>query len=85
MIIVDAGIATQDRFAAATDQDALLGRLRRQLYVTVLPYPYAVASEVIRRGTAQCCIQARSAPEVEPTEEFLIPGDKGDIRALALE
>ncbi len=28
LIIVDAGIATQERFAAATDQDALLGRLR---------------------------------------------------------
>jgi hypothetical protein len=28
LIIVDAGLATQERFAAATDQDALLGRLR---------------------------------------------------------
>src|SRR2546427_3967819 len=56
-IIVDAGIATQERFAAATDQDALLGRLRinNQQYVAGCPAPperQAGPSDVARAGVA---------------------------------
>src|SRR5262249_31577186 len=39
LIIVDAGIATQERFAAATDQKALLGRLRSNCTLRCAPPP----------------------------------------------
>jgi hypothetical protein len=79
LIIVDAGIATQDRFAAATDQDALLGRLRINCTLRCAP-----PSRSGKRGHpawhGPVLHPGALAPEVEPTEEFLIPGDKGDIR-----
>jgi hypothetical protein len=79
LIIVDAGIATQERFAAATDQDALLGRLRINSTLRGAPPPPngkrghpTWHGPVLHPGAL--------APEVEPAEEFLMPGDKGDIR-----
>jgi len=79
LIIVDAGIATQERFAAATDQDALLGRLRINSTLRGAPPPPSGKrghpmwhGPVLHPGAL--------APEVEPAEECLMPGDKGDIR-----
>ena len=79
LIIVDAGIATQERFAAATDQDALLGRLRINSTLRSAPPPPSGKrghptwhGPVLHPGAL--------APEVEPAEECLMPGDKGDIR-----
>jgi hypothetical protein len=79
LILVDAGIATQERFAAATDQDALLGRLRINSTLRCAPPPPSGKrghptwhGPVLHPGAV--------APEVEPAEEFLMPGDKGDIR-----
>jgi hypothetical protein len=79
LIIVDAGIATQERFAAATDQDALLGRLRINSTLRGAPPPPSGKrghptwhGPVLHPGAL--------APEVEPAEEGLMPGDKGDIR-----
>jgi hypothetical protein len=57
LIIVDAGIATQERFAAATDQDARLGQLRINSTLRCAR-PHRAASGAIRRGTGRCCIQA---------------------------
>jgi hypothetical protein len=77
--LVDAGIATQERFAAATDKDALLGRLRINCTLRCAPPPPsgkrgppAWHGPVLHPGAP--------APEVEPAEELLVPGDKGDIR-----
>src|SRR5205085_4812716 len=39
LLLVDAGIATQDQFAAATTQDALLGRLRINVKLRCAPPP----------------------------------------------
>ena len=39
LIIVDAGIATHERFAAATEQDALVGRLRKNVALRRAPHP----------------------------------------------
>jgi hypothetical protein len=79
LIVVDAGIATQDRFAAATDQDALLGRLRINCTLRCAP-----PSRNGKRGHpvwhGPVLHPGALAPEVEPAEEVLIPGDKGDIR-----
>ena len=79
LIVVDAGIATQERFAAATDQEALLGRLRINCTLRCAPPPPsgkrghpAWHGPVLHPGA--------SAPEVDPAEELLIPDDKGDIR-----
>jgi hypothetical protein len=79
LIVVDAGIATQDRFAAATDQDALLGRLRINCKLRCAPPPPSGHrghpvwhGPGLHPGAAQ--------PDVEPTEEFTRPGPKGDVR-----
>ena len=79
LIIVDAGMATHQRFAAATDQDALLGRLRITSTLRCAPPPPSGTrghppwhGPVVHPGAR--------VPEVEPAEEFVMPGDMGDIR-----
>lgn len=79
LIVVDAGIATQDRFAAATEADALLGRLRINCKLRCAPPPPSGKrghpvwhGPVLHPGAA--------LPEVEPTEEFTRPGPNGDVR-----
>jgi hypothetical protein len=79
LIIVDAGIATQERFAAATDQDALLGRLRINSTLRgAPPLPSGMRGHPTWHGAV--LHPGALAPEVEPAEECLMPGDKGDIR-----
>jgi hypothetical protein len=79
LIVVDAGIAPQDRFAAATDQDALLGRLRINCKLRCAPPPPSG-----HRGhpiwPGPVWHPGASRPEVEPTQEFVRPGPKGDVR-----
>src|SRR4029434_4716788 len=79
LIVVDAGIATQERFAAATNQEALLGRLRINCTLRCAPPPPsgkrghpAWHGPVLHPGA--------SAPEVDPAEEILIPDAKGALR-----
>ena len=79
LIVVDAGLATQERFAAATDQDALLGRLRIHCTLRCAPPPPsgkrghpAWHGPVLHPGAP--------APEVEPAEALIVPGDKGEVR-----
>jgi hypothetical protein len=79
LIVVDAGIATQERFAAATDKEALLGRLRINCTLRCAPPPPsgkrghpAWHGPVLHPGAP--------APEVEPAEELTVPGDKGEVR-----
>ena len=79
LIVVDAGMATQEQFAAATAQDALLGRLRINGKLRCAPAPPTgkpgrppVHGEVLHPG--------RDHPEVAPEEERTIAGEAGDIR-----
>lgn len=79
LVIVDAGIATQARFAAATAQDAWLGRLRINSKVRGAPPPNsgkrghpAWHGAVLHPGA--------ETPEVEPAEDFTQPGETGPIR-----
>lgn len=79
LIVVDAGLATQERFAAATDQDALLGRWRINCTLRCAPPPPsgkrghpAWHGPVLHPGAP--------APEVEPAEALTVPGDKGEGR-----
>jgi hypothetical protein len=64
LILVDAGLATQERFAAATDKEALLGGAH-QLYVAVCSTPtprQARPSGVARSGAASRRIGAGGRP-----------------------
>jgi len=79
LIVVDAGMATKERFAAATDQDALLGRLRINCKLRCAPPPPTgqrgrppIHGAVLHPGRAE--------PEVAPDQELVIPGQTGDIR-----
>jgi hypothetical protein len=79
LIIVDAGIATQERFTAATDQDALLGRVRINCKLRCAPPPpSSKPGHPIWHGPV--LHPGAEAPEVEPTEEFTLSGDKGEVR-----
>lgn len=79
LLVVDAGIATKEQFAAATDQDALVGRLRINGKLRCAPQPPTgkrgrrpIHGAVLHPGTAQ--------PEVEPEEDFTRAGENGEVR-----
>ena len=79
LLVVDAGIATKEQFAAATEQDALLGRLRINVKLRGAPAPPTgkpgrppVHGAVLHPG--------HDTPEVEPEVDMTIPGEAGDIR-----
>ncbi len=79
LIVVDAGIATKEQFAAATDQDALVGRLRRNFKLRGAPPPPTGKrgrrprhGAILHPGAAQ--------PEVEPAEDFTRQGEHGEVR-----
>ena len=80
LLAVDAGIATQKQFAAATARDALTGRLRIncKLRGALPPRPPSQRGRppthgaVLHPGAAQ--------PEVVPDEDFTRPGEKGEVR-----
>jgi hypothetical protein len=83
--VVDAGIATAARFAAATEQAAVLGRLRINVKLRCAPPPRPQQPGTKRRGRPPqhgavlhpgivkrrgCFVDA---PEVAPHEEFTFP------------
>jgi hypothetical protein len=79
LVIVDAGIATKGRFAAATARDALVGRLRRNCKVRCAPPPpngkrgrNPIHGPVLHPG--------RDLPEVAPDEDLSFPGEAGPVR-----
>lgn len=79
LIVVDAGIATQEQFAKATEKDALLGRLRINVKLRCAPGPrkgnrgrFPLHGAVLHPG--------RDYPEVDPCEDFKVPGENGEIR-----
>ena len=79
LLVVDAGIATKEQFAAATAQDALLGRLRINTKLRCAPAPPSgkpgrppVHGEVLHPG--------HDHPEGVPDVERTLPGEAGAIR-----
>jgi hypothetical protein len=79
LIIVDAGIATKEQFAAATAQDALVGRLRGNCKVRCAPPPPngkrgrdPIHGPVLHPG--------RDLPEVAPDEDLTFPSEAGPVR-----
>jgi hypothetical protein len=79
LLVVDAGIATQEQFAAATAQDALLGRLRLNAKLRCAPPP--PTGKPGRRPVHGAVLHpGRALPEVAPDVEWHIPGEAGLIR-----
>lgn len=78
LIVVDAGIATKEQFAQATDQDALIGRMRINCKLRC-----ARPARTHRRGRPAehgAVLHPGSAvPEVDPSEEIKIAGKNGEI------
>jgi hypothetical protein len=79
LIVVDAGIATKEQFAAATAHDALLGRLRRNCKLRCAPPPpngkrgrNPLHGPVLQPGRAE--------PEVAPDEDLTFPSEAGPVR-----
>lgn len=79
LLVVDAGIATQEQFAAATAQDALLGRLRINTKLRCAPPP--PTGKPGRRPVHGAVLHpGRPLPEVAPDVDQHIPGEAGLIR-----
>jgi hypothetical protein len=79
LLVVDAGIATQEQFAAATEQDALLGRLRINAKLRCAPPP--PTGKPGRRPVPGAVLHpGRALPEVAPDVERYVPGEAGLIR-----
>jgi hypothetical protein len=79
LLVVDAGIATQEQFAAATAQDALLGRLRINVKLRCAPPP--PTGKPGRRPVHGAVVHpGRDIPEVAPDVDRHIPGEAGLIR-----
>jgi hypothetical protein len=79
LLVVDAGIATKEQFAAATEQDALLGRLRINIKLRCAPPP--PTGKPGRRPVHGAVLHpGRDLPEVAPDVDRYIPGEAGLIR-----
>jgi hypothetical protein len=79
LLVVDAGIATQEQFAAATAQDALLGRLRINVKLRCAPPP--PTGKPGRRPVHGAVLHpGRALPEVAPDVDRHILGEAGLIR-----
>lgn len=79
LIIVDAGLATPERCAAATDQEALRGRVRlNRTWRGAPPPPSGKRGQPTWPGPVWH--PGALAPQVEPAEAFVRPGDPGDSR-----
>jgi hypothetical protein len=79
LLVVDAGIATQEQFAAATEQDALLGRLRINVKLRCAPPP--PTGKPGRRPVHGAVLHPGCAlPEVAPDVDRHLPGEAGLIR-----
>src|SRR5256886_1678361 len=79
LLVVDAGIATQEQFATATAQDALLGRLRNNVKLRCAPPP--PTGKPGRRPVHGAVLHpGRALPEVAPDVDRHIPGEAGLIR-----
>ena len=78
-LVVDAGIATKEQLAAATEQDALLGRLRINTKLRCAPPP--PTGNPGRRPVHGAVLHpGRDIPEVAPDVDRHIPGEAGLIR-----
>jgi hypothetical protein len=79
LILVDAGIASKEQFAAATPEHALAGRLRKNCCLRRAPPP-PTGKRGRPRLHGAVLHPGRAEPEVKADEELRVPGNKGEIR-----
>jgi hypothetical protein len=78
---VDAGIATQDQFQAATDHDALCGRLRRNVSLRRAPAPSRLGKKRGRPRLHGLILHpGAKRPEGLPDEDLTIPVEDRVVR-----
>jgi hypothetical protein len=80
IIAVDAGIATQEQFAEATAQEALVGRLRINGKLRGVPLPSPPGKRGRRPKHGAVLHPGAAQPEGVPAEDFTRPGEKGEVR-----
>jgi hypothetical protein len=80
LLAVDAGIATQEQFAEATERDALVGRLRINGKLRGDPPPSLPGKRGRRPKHGAILHPGAAQPEVAPDEDFTRPGEKGVVR-----
>ncbi|MDJ0689340.1 MAG: hypothetical protein QNJ41_12600 [Xenococcaceae cyanobacterium MO_188.B32] len=81
LVVVDAGIATHKQFAAATDKDALLGRLRINSKLRCTPSPRPEQPGPGRpKKHGEILHPGWDTPEVLPDEEIIAMHVKGELR-----
>jgi hypothetical protein len=79
LIVVDAGIATKEQFAASNYEDALMGRLRINAKLRAAPPP--PTGKRGRPFTHGAVLHpGREVPELAPDQECQISSEKGEIR-----
>ena len=77
LLVVDAGIATQEQFAAATEQDALAGRLRKNCKLRCAPVPKEKGKRGRPAKHGAVLHPGSESPETKPQEDFtVIEADK---------
>ncbi len=80
LLVVDAGIATQEQFAEATARAALVGRLRINGKLRGAPLPCPPGKRGRRPKHGAVLHPGAAQPEVAPDEDFTRPGEKGTVR-----
>ncbi len=77
LLVVDAGIATQEQFAASTEQNALVGRLRINCKLRCAPVPKEKGKRGRPAKHGAVLHPGSASPEIEPREDFMdIEGEK---------
>jgi hypothetical protein len=78
--VVDAGIATQQQFATATEQDALLGRLRINCKLRCAPVPQEKGKRGRPPKHGAVLHPGSESPEIEPLEDFTVIEEEKEVR-----
>lgn len=80
LLVVDAGIATQEQFAAATEQDALAGRLRKNCKLRCAPVPKGKGKRGRPPKHGTVLHPGSESPEREPDEDFTVIEEEKAVR-----
>jgi len=80
LLVVDAGIATQEQFAAATEQDALVGRLRQNCKLRCAPGAKQKGKLGRPPKHGPILHPGYESPECEPQEDFTLIEEEKQVR-----
>ena len=80
LLVVEARIATQQQFAAATEQNALLGRLRPNCKLRCAPGPQEKGKRGRPPKHGAVLHPGSESPEIEPLEDFTVIEEEKEVR-----